>query len=101
MVPVFFAAGFVMTRCQQRYLARYRRLRGLDPLQSARIGAAPWLFFGLFPRMMRDVFAAYDTVQTEAELERLRRDVQKWKRITMSAFALLMLLAIVRLAGIA
>ena len=90
-----------MSWYQQRYLSRYRRLRGVDPMQSDRMTTAPWLFFGLFPSMMRDTFAAYSTVQTEPELERLRGSVSRWKRIMMTAFGLLMLLTIIRLAGVA
>ena len=96
----FLGAAGVMVWSQTRYLSRYRAIHGVDPLQSDRIGPAPWLFFGLFPRIMHDLFAAYSTVQTLPELERLRRRVERWKRIAFGAWALLMLLSIVRLAGL-
>ena len=101
LVLVFFAAGALMAFSQARYLPRYREARGIDPLQMDRIGPAPWLFFTQLPRIMRELSAAYSTGQPEPELEALRRRVQQWQRVAVAAWALLMVLALVRLAGIA
>ncbi len=101
LVLAMFLAGAFMAWAQSRYLSRYREVRGTDPFQTARIGPAPWLFFLLLPRIMRDLNAAYGTTQTDPELERLRRRVQWWQRLAIGAWALLMVLAVVRLAGIA
>lgn len=97
----FFAAGALLSRSQSRYLSRYREIHGVDPFQTERIGPAPWLFFGLLARIMHDLFAAYSTVQADPNLERLRRKTELLKRLMLAAWALLMLLAIVRLASIA
>jgi hypothetical protein len=98
---LFLGAGVLTAWSQTRYLGRYRQVRGMDPLQSERIGPAPWLFFGLLPRISRDLHAAYTTAQADPELERLRRRVKRWQRVAIGAWLLLMALAAIRLAGIA
>lgn len=98
---VFLLAGVLMAWSQSRYLAKYRQVHGNDPLQSDRIGRAPWLFFALLPRLSRDLHAAYTVAQADSELERLRRTVQRWQRLAIGAWALLMALAVIRLTGTA
>ena len=51
--------------------------------------------------MMRTVFRAYDSAQSDPELERRRLAARRWKWITFTAFALLFALAVARLAGVA
>ena len=97
----FIAAGALTAWSQRRYLARYREVRGIDPFQAERIGPAPWLFFVLLPRISRDLYSAYSTVPRDPELERLRRTVQRWQRVAIAAWLLLMSTAIARLSGIA
>ena len=101
LVLVMFAAGGLMAFSQARYLPRYREARGIDPLQMERIGPAPWLFFTQLPRIMRELNAAYSNPQPEPELEALRRRVQQWQRVAVVAWALLVVLAVVRLTGLA
>ena len=101
LVLVFLASAATLAWSQTRYLSRYRQVHGFDPYQTARIARAPWLFFVLLRRLSRDMYAAYSIVQPEPELEQLRRRVHRWQRLAIGTWALLMLLAVLRLAGIA
>jgi hypothetical protein len=90
----------MMNNAQIRYVRLYREIHGVD-LLGGRWARRPWLFFVEFLGMMRTVFRAYDSAQSDPELERRRLAARRWKWITFTAFALLFALAVARLAGVA
>jgi hypothetical protein len=101
LVLIFVAAGVMLRIAQSRYLDRYRQVHGVDLLGGTRYLAAPWLFFVDYLRLMRRFYAAYAAHQADLELERRRQGMRRWQWVAVSAWALMMLLALLRLAGIA
>ena len=101
LVGLVIASGLLMSAAQRRYLRLYREVHGVELLGGARVASSPWLYVAEYRGMMRSLSNAYDTVQANPDLERLRLSVRRRQRLMVSGFVLLVALVITRLAGVA